>query len=279
VLYRDLGVTNNFWDGLSGDTISAKSWPSVTSWDQVVDVWLRRHLVPGWRQLVGSPESTGPRSSETIDAFDPRSVVPAVPLLPEAQLPYFDQISIAMDETDYYATRIMRGYSVQTPFLRGPWLDFMLGVPLEYRIDQRMYMDVLRRLDPVLFSLPLTTFDGGSMTESSWRRARRSDRQRLRRRLARARLISPAPQQTGGANDAIRQGHTKPGVIRQLFVENLADLAARDVVPWLDVESYLDGGPGRDAAYRALNGLLGLELNLKAIDRIAVQTTDDQSAR
>ena len=281
VLHRELGVEHNFWDGLSGDTISGQGLlGSSLTWEQAVDDWLRNNLASGWERLVGAEDGIQVGAGPTVGGFDPGSIMPDRPLLPAEVLPYPNQLDFVLDEIDYFATRIMRGYSVSTPFLKGPWLDFMFSIPLEVRYQQRMYLDILRTLDPRLFSLPQAGFGGASLVESTWRRRRRLGPARVRRRLVRAGLVSPAPRRPEGANDAIRDSMYRPGPIRDMFVENLADLAARDVVPWLDVESFAHDSHEPGGGNQAANRLLGLELNLKANDRlVATSATDREPGR
>ena len=280
VMYRTLGSERNFWDGLVGDTSSGQCLPNRSlTWDEAIDHWLRE-AAPGWKQLVGVEQDGDTASESPAPDYDPRAILPDRPLLPEELLPYVDQLMFADDEIDYFATRIMRGYSVSTPFLKGPWLDFMFSIPLEVRYQQRMYLDILRTLDPRLFSLPQAGFGGASLVESTWRRRRRLGPARVRRRLVRAGLVSPAPRRPEGANDAIRDSMYRPGPIRDMFVENLADLAARDVVPWLDVESFAHDSHEPGGGNQAANRLLGLELNLKANDRlVATSATDREPGR
>lgn len=257
LLHRQIGAGNVFWDGLCGDAVSGDWAPGEgeeRSWDEAVAQWRSVHLVPRWRELSGP-------------GFDPAAVLPVEPFCPPEVLSYPDQLDFGVRQARRTATRRLRDFTIKTPFLGGPWLDFMLSVPARYRSQQYMYMEVQKAAFPRLFSLPLTTFGGGSLTEPAQVRAARELAGRVRRRLGRLGLpgVGPAPK---GANSAIRGRYLVDGEMRDLVRENLDDLQARGILDWLDVMSFVGGAEsGADGEHSPVTILLGLELNLKALDR------------
>lgn len=262
LLHRRLGTGNVFWDGLSGDTVSGNRAPgegAASTWDAALAGFKELHLLPRWRELTG-PD------------FDPDAVLPPTPFCDPDLLSYADQLNFALRQARKTGTRMLRGYAVKTPFLSGPWLDFMLSVPPRYRIRQHLYTEIQKAAFPRLFSLPLTTFRGGALIESRRARARHELERRVRRRLAGTRLAALLPGKPAGANDAIRTHYLVDGDIREVVRENLADLDARGLVAMTDLPALVrsDAAAG-DAA--VVTVLLGLELNLKAVERRAGGTT------
>jgi hypothetical protein len=268
-VHRDLGSRNIFWDGLCGDAVGGDWAPGPEesfTWDGAVEHWLKRHLVSGSRIATKHRAGiTGSASLHTID-LDPREVVPDVPYLPDTVLSYPDQLDFGLRQRQYIATRRMRGYIIRTPFLKGPWLDFMLGVPARLRQRQYLYREILKALDPRLFSLPLTTFKGGSLLETASAQRCRRSLDHLRRCLARVGFASGSPDRPKSANHGIRSQLGRCSAIRELVIENLRDLGHRGLVDPIDLDVAL-GCPDRsEPRHSLLTVLLGLELNLKAND-------------
>ena len=178
-----------------------------------------------------------------------------------------------MRQRSYAATRLLRGFEVRTPFLARPWVDFMLGVPEWFRGDQLLYRETQKFAYPRLFSLPATSDGGGSARESRFTRTSRHLRRRAVSNAVRIGLpVRRAATPGTRANATIRAGYREPGQTQDLARENLTDLAARGVIDWLDIRSFLPGEPGRPASDEPresdITGLLGLELNLKSLDRL-----------
>lgn len=79
-----------------------------------------------------------------------------------------------------------------------------------------------------------------------------------------ARAASPS-----NANNAIRRGHLQRADLRELVSENLTDLAGRGMVDGFGADAVPRVMAERGMGSTMIDGLLGLELNLKAVDRLA----------
>jgi hypothetical protein len=272
-LHEQIGRGNVFWDGLCGDGIGGKLSPregETWDWPSALDGFLRFHLLPGWKALVPA-------------GFDPRDALPTRPFAPVELMEYPDQLVFGVRQRCNTGTRRLRDYAIRTPFLAGPWLDFMLTVPTRYRQDQRIYRQVQRAAFPRLFSLPTTALDGGAVTEPRVLTLLRDLGFRARRKASRLGLAA-APATASGANAAIRRGLLEEGSLRGLVAENLLDLDDRGLLPHVDVRALLVGRPAAGAPadpsfrLRAVRRLLDLELNLKASERVAETAARDSSA-
>jgi hypothetical protein len=266
-LHQHIGADRVFWDGLAGDVtggmVTAKGDDRRT-WDEAVSRFLALQVVPH------SARYTSP-------GFRPESAMPAAPFVDDGLLSYPDQLLLAVRQTRYTATRRMRGYTVLTPFLTRPWLDFMLGVPIRYRHERRLYMTILRQAHPRLFTLPTTTFDGAGVPASPVLRPPLLLQRRVVRKVQRMGWPSRSGgQPDSGANNAIRRAHRRRADIRALIVDDLTDLAARGVVAGLDADAITRAVDEQEISDTQLSVLLGLEVNLKAIDRIRDRTTSAQ---
>lgn len=264
VLHERIGRENVFWDGLCGDAVSGDWAPGEDehwTWEAAVEEFYREHRITG-SDLVLDP------------GLDPRASMPTAPVLDPSLLSFPDQLDLGVRQQRYTGTRILSGYTVHTPFLAGPWLDLMLGIPVRLRHKQHLYMEIQRQAYPRLFSLPTTTFDGQSMMTSPLaRRARRLGR-RLRDRAVRLGLPL-RPDAPTGANDALRRFDRPP--LRDILVENLDDLRLRGVLHERAEGVLWDAREGR-LGTAMTSVLLGLELNLKAGERDEPAVGDLRSA-
>lgn len=260
-LHQRIGVDNVFWDGLVGDVLGgviAQESDDRETWAEAVSRFLDLHLLPH-SELYTTP------------GFRPESTMPAAPFVSDRLLSHMDQLILAVRQVRYTRTRNMRGYTIRTPFLSGPWLDFMLSVPLRYRYERRLYMTILRQAYPRLFTLPTTTFDGAGVPASPVLRAPLVFQRRALRKAQRMGLLGAGGKPDSGANNAIRRGHLHRADIRELILDNLGDLADRGVVPGLDPGAIACAMAERTISDTRVGVLLGLEINLKAVARLTGQ--------
>jgi hypothetical protein len=261
VLHTRIGRDAVFWDGLCGDAVSGDWAPRVGehwSWPRSVQRFLRVHVLAGHERYVRP-------------GFRADDVMPVAPFCAEGILSYPDQLDFAIRQTKYTGTRRLRDYTIRTPFLRRPWLDFMFGLPVQDRQQQHLYMEIQRQAFPRLFALPTTTFHGAALTASRLSKvARRITRRPLLGAANRGLPLTGRGGMTSGANAAIRRSYRDRGELRVLVQENLSDLAARGVLEHAGSGRELLS-PGDDGAMVSddmISVLLGLELNLKAVDRL-----------
>jgi len=257
-LHQQIGIDHDFWDGLCGDQtagVISREGDDRATWAEALSFFLDLHVMPDWDRY-------------TSPSFRPASALPAAPLCDSAVLSHPDQLMFGVRQTRLTSTRLMRGYAIHTPFLTRPWLDFMLSVPIHHRRDRRLYLSVLRRAYPRLFQLPTTTFDGVGVPAPWLRKA-----VVLQRRAVRKAERMGWPSRSGGtpdsgANNAIRRSHLHRADIRELILQNLDDLASRGLVPGLDPEATARAMAQRRISDTRIGVLLGLELNLKAVEQL-----------
>ena len=258
-LHDRIGPEHAFWDGLCGGSVSgvhAYTKGAPETWEAARDHFLQRHLVRGWEAF-------------TTPGFQPQAALPASPLCSEEVLSYANQLEFAVRQGRYIATRRLRAYTVRTPYLAGPWLDFMLSVPPRYRYQQRLYQAIVQSAHPRLFSLPTTTFVGkGAASSPLGRRVRTLQRRVLLKARSRGLGRFLGGEAPGGANDAIRRAHQERPEIRDLVTANLDDLARRGLVPGVEVGATAAAAVKGRMGESRLSALLGAELNLKALERL-----------
>lgn len=258
LLHEHLGRDNVFWDGLCGEVLGGKaaiSDPNTREWDSAIQQLIEIQMLPGTPSLV----PTG---------FDARRNLPDGPALPAEVMRYWDQLTLDVRHRCKHSTRRLRGYKIQLPFLAGPWLDFMLTVPEEYRRRQTLYREIQAAAFPQLFALPTTSPGGGTFNDTpAWSRLRPL-RRRARRTARTWGLLSPAPDAaTRHTNFAIRTSVLSPGPMRDLAQENIVDLSRRGVIDWTDVLA-LAPEQSTTPDHRVIARLVDLELNLKASEMV-----------
>lgn len=266
-VHRQIGAGHTFWDGLLGDVVSGAHLPRVEerwTWEETVEHFVAEHVLPGSEQY-------------TSPGFRPESVMPAEPFASDRVLSYPDQLDMAVRQGRYIVTRHLRGHTLRSPFLHRAWVDSVFGVPLRYRHEQRLCTAILRAAHPRLFRRPTTTFDGAGLPAAPWLRDPLVCQRRALRKVQRVTRLGDKPDSR--ANNAIRRAHVERPDIREMVGGNLQDLSARGVVPGSD-EAAADRAM-TDRRLRALlvDGLVGLELNLKAVDRLAARPRADTVAR
>ncbi|MCZ3388293.1 MAG: asparagine synthase C-terminal domain-containing protein [Actinomycetia bacterium] len=258
LLHQQLGRDSVFWDGLCGGPVagSAQGQGADTGdWEAALEHFIQLHLLADHQQLVTS-------------GFDPRSLLPKAPTCPQELMSYRQQLDFGIRQRCRIGTRLLRNYQIRLPFLAGPWLHFMLAVPSRYRNNKYLYREIAQEAFPRLFALPTTASLGDAPARS---RAGTKARQLKRRATRKAREVglftaTPSPP-ASGANTWLHGSVVRPGLLRDLAQENIADLARRGIVDWADVLAH---APEQSAApdYRVVTRLLNLELNLKTSEMV-----------
>jgi hypothetical protein len=259
-LHQRIGADNVFWDGLCGDVtggVITHEGDDRATWEAAVSAFLALHVLPDWTEYARP-------------GFRPEPTIPAASFVSDSLLSHPDQLMFAVRQNRYINTRRLRGYTIRTPFLSRPWLDFMLSVPIRYRCDRRLYMTIVRQAHPRLFRLPTTTFDGGGVPASPLLRPACVLRRRAVRKIERMGWPSRAGgKPDSGANNGIRRSHRHRPEVREMILGNLTDLAGRGIIAGLEPEAIARAMAGRTISDTRLSVLLGLEVNLKAVDRLA----------
>lgn len=207
----------------------------------------------------------------TDQDMDPVNALPAAPFVDPELLPSIQQLEYA-----FYEQRLTRpivcppGVEVLTPFLDSEWSTFLLGLPDELRESRAFLVEIYQRAYPELFSLPTSASYGLALGASDVAIQRHRKRLRRRRRL-RARLqrvfpaISVPPADRRWQYLDFRGLLREEGVLADLFIDSMARLDERGVVPWIDAQGLLEAHRACQADhFKALNVLFNLELLLEA---------------
>ena len=252
------GPDATYWSGFLGGELAGSHVP--------------RHPVRSWEEALAGFVALNRMCHLPLakPAFSPQSVLPTEPLVERSVLSYPDQLDFGVRQEFYIAPTLLRpGYRFRTPFLDPDWASFILQAPLEQRREERLYKRIVRAEFPELFSLPTKATYGLTLDAPEWM-------VRVRARTMGRRPVIPGRRPPPLVNyvdfsTALR----RRGAIRELVREAIVDLAARDVVPWLDVlRLWRDHEKGTLRRYDgaiALTLLASLEWNIRVDGRRPVK--------
>lgn len=156
---------------------------------------------------------------------------------------------------------LMDGFQYRTPFINSPWMDFMMSIPAQYRLDEDLLLKLTARMYPKLFGLPTKMFYGVGPT--------------LRRELVLATRVLNKLKRFGKRrlpflgyppalyNDFDERFRDSPDLM-QIARECLDGLRRRQVVDWLDLDALWRRHQDRAVNVGdALAILSSLEINLR----------------
>lgn len=154
---------------------------------------------------------------------------------------------------------------VRTPFTHPEWLALMFSAPAEWRQGCKLYEAALLKRWPKLFKMPTKNHFGLGLHAAPFPSKLRTLSRRVSGRIVRAFGRESWLQRSSHNYIDFARAFREPGAVRELVRENLADLEARGVVPWLaPTQLLLDHINGSKNYERELQLLIGLEINLKA---------------
>jgi len=248
------GKEATYWIGYFGDPLAGSHLPQKDSnnWIQARDGFVRRG------QFSRNLKVTHPD-------FEAEESLPDTPILNCSRLTYDEQLDFVLRQHSYIRPLVVpKEHRCRIPFVDKIWVDFMLGVPRKFREQQCLYKEILKRINPKLFSLPTKNQLGLSLFVPSWL----PPLKKLcffplsfgRRHLP---SLSWPPDPTNNYID-FENSLRKRGDIKELVRNNLMSLRERGIVDWINLEmlwEHHQKGKGNFA--NAITLLISLEINLK----------------
>lgn len=157
---------------------------------------------------------------------------------------------------------------VRTPFTHPDWLEQMFAAPPAWRRGCRLYEAALIARWPELFRLPTKNHLGLGLHTPRLIRAAYTFPLRVYGRLNRIVGLNSRLQYRRHNYVDYARLFREPSPLRELARENLSDLDARGVTPWLNSSQILENHISRkDNLEQEIQMLIGLEVNLKANSR------------
>lgn len=156
---------------------------------------------------------------------------------------------------------LMNGFNYKVPFMEKDFMNFFHSIKNNHRVSQGLYKKMLLKTYPDAFSLPTTKAFGRPLSDSKYKILLWRSQLKARRILSRKISFIKNPQVNyTDFNNMIR---TKDDFGR-LILNNIMDLNARNITPWIDIESlWLKHKKHKKNHADALMVLASLELHLK----------------
>lgn len=178
----------------------------------------------------------------------------------------FDE-QVLFEEAVYKFTApivLLDGFRYKTPFINSPWMEFMFGVPNEWRLNQRLMIDVGRSAFPKLMELPTRTAYGFRLGVRN--EAMLAARVVNRARKALRQFVPSIGYPPMLYNDFDERFRDSPDWI-ELARRNLTDLERRGIVEWIDVQGIWKRHASRFGNFGdAIAALVSLELVYKVAE-------------
>jgi hypothetical protein len=242
-----------YWGGYAGETVAGSH--------------ALPHAVPEWqdaRQIFAQSQQRVRNVRLASPLFDPVSVLPQQPLLLQGSISPYEQLDILVRQIACIRPIVDNGKAnLIVPFAHPNWVSFMMGIPDSFRAGTALYKEIIKRLDPTLYSLPvkqnygLPTRTPKSLVyvKRAWVAAKR--RMSQYRRVDHL-YVDPLLNYID-LNSAIT---LRPDVA-QTVSESMERLSDSNIVPWLKPKELLrDHQSGRRQYGDALLLLMGLEVNV-----------------
>jgi hypothetical protein len=265
--YWRYGKEATYWSGHLGGTYGGDGhlYPENSdSWEMAVS----RFAASDRNRVVRSVDLYPPD-------FDPKSVLPQVPVLEHTWLNYDEQIDFLFRQ-HASATQLLlpKGYRSRQPYMSHAWAHFMLKVPRRYLEDHYLYKKILKQAYPDLYSLPTKNLLGLPLGAPRWRyhlrRAVSFSRVTARRLVPGARWPTLPGENYIDFDRALRSRED----IKMLVHENIQALHRRGIIDWIDITSpWDDHQRGRANHGYALTLLASLEVCL----RMGIPPTPDRA--
>jgi len=202
------------------------------------------------------------------EGYDPRSYLPAEPILGNSTLDYDDQIHLIPRQEGYIRKLLLPvGLRHVTPFTNREWERFILSVPRHYRQKLYLYEKILLKAYPDLFQIRIKGKKGLKLDAPEWQLMCKSV-------VNRSKLIlgDLFPGGNWSINPNLNYIDFENGIrnrpdLKEIVSTNVQALKARGVVSWIDIDRLWKMHLNSDANYSdALTLLTSLELHLKKLD-------------
>jgi len=252
ILHRG-GRGLRYWSGFIGGELAGAHFPNVpvSSWQDARSLYAREN-----------------RYSDTLSlatpSFDPREVLPEDPFIGVEPVNPYEQLDFAVRQRDFIRPQVLLdGYEIKAPFLKPDWVQFILSIPDAYRRDQHAYKKILQEAYPDLFSLPVKNNIGLPLDASPFQKYSKLAVEYLRQVARNIGLPGTGIDPRLNYIDVARS--IREGALHSVVRENLKDLKARNVIPWIDIdEIWSEHQSGWVDHSDALDLLTSLEIHLKA---------------
>lgn len=252
-IHQNTGV---YWSGFMGDPIAGSHLRSEPSKN-----WVEA------RQYFSAKNKFDNSNSLAQKEFIPFSVLPPRQIVESNIISFDEQLDFAVRQGSFIKRVIESpGCKYEFPFLDMRWIASSLRLASSHRLNQKNYKAALVNSFPSLFSLPTKTYQGAPLSASYPRLAITKLGNEIMARLWR--VVGRNYKRARAINyidfdEALRDRKE----LRELARLNLADLKARQVCDWIDIDGIWKSHENGTDLGRAITLLISLEIYFKASER------------
>jgi|GEM_PF-3245450 len=245
----DLGDEYIFWSGyLGGSLTKKKSFASISSsWDEVIESFIKKE---------------NKCSYLTSSDFKPKRILPQKPIVHKNILNYYEQMNLFVRQPYCIYPSAIFNESVEYPFSKEPYISYIINLPDVFKEDQYLYKKIIYQAYPKLFSLPTQTTGGATIFTSERIICIRKKILNMNKKLCKLLRKDKISWDVQFFDWDVELRKSKK--LQDLVKKQLKDLSARDLLTWLDVESFLSEHLAKRYNHgEGIRRLVSLEIFLK----------------
>jgi len=219
-----------YWSGFLSGPIAGSSLPKKESktWEDAIDHFLTYNY-----------HNSGLTSSD----FDPKSVLPEAPVLERGNLSYDEQLDLGIRQPYNISPSAAPNEKFEVPYLTNSWLDFILNIPREYKINKSLFKEMIMNMYPSIFSIETTNNFGLPLsahpTKVKLQKVIIHVNEKIKKKLG---YEIPSFRTNHFDWDLeLRRSHS----FREFIEKQLEDLDERDQIDWIEpnriLKKHLDG--------------------------------------
>lgn len=157
-IFRKFGTKYIYWSGFFGDPLTGSHYiENKKSWNDSVSVFIQKNNLLN----INFYNKNNIKS-------DIRNVLPQKPLLSPDILSFYEQLDFSIRQNIFIKKIVLDSdYNQLSPFLHPLLINYFLNVPRVYRVGQVLYLDILKKMYPKLFSFPIKNRYGCNLFDSN----------------------------------------------------------------------------------------------------------------
>lgn len=234
------------WSGYLGDPLAGAHLKPISkkpdTWKQATDDFITKNRM--------TTELSHPD-------FAPADMLPDRPKMD--RLEYSEQLDYGIRQP-YFIKPVVMFPKTKTPFLMEEWVNFILRIPREQRLNRKLYRQIVLNKYPELFSeVPTDSAQGLKLTSPAWKKKSARIIRHTKKKVADKFGIS----YTRRSMNYIDFESVFRKDMRQIVENQLESLSERNIVDWIDIDRLKSAHMSGKDKSNELRLLIALEMYLK----------------
>jgi len=175
---------------------------------------------------------------------------------------YDEQLDFGVRQAYYIRPSALPKDGYSSPYLTKTWLDFILNVPRKYRVNKRLFKDIITRTYPDVFSMKTTNYHGLPLTVNPAHAKFRELFIKTKEKIKKNINYCKPWFKTNHLDWDIELKRSRS--LKRFARKQLKDLRRRNTVDWINPPSLLTKHRKGEYVGRKIRTLVSLEIFLKA---------------